>query len=189
MGIESIIISIIAIVALLLVIVYFISIYNRFITLKNGSLATLGQIRVALKKRLDMIVQLLDSVQSYAKFEKPTFEKITEMRASVLKADTGAIANIEEESRKILGKILVSVENYPDMKTFGPVRKLMDSVKDVEDEVARHRYTYNNVVQEFNTMTEVVPSNIVASLFRFMKLDYLEFEETVTKRSDLKWQV
>ena len=188
MEIESTIILVITTVALLLVIVYFISIYNRFQTLKNGSLATLGQIRVALKKRLDMISQLLDSVQSYAKFEKATFEKITEMRASVLKADTGAIANIEAESRKILGNILVSVENYPDLKTSEPVRKLMDSVKDVEDEVARHRYTYNNIVQEFNTMTDVIPSNIVASLFRFMKLDYLEFEEAIEKRPDLKWQ-
>lgn len=187
MGITTIILSGIAVVAVLLII-YLISIYNRFQTLKNGSLATLGQIRVALKKRLDMISQLLDSVQSYAKFEKATFEKITEMRAGVLKADTGTIANIEAESRKILGNILVSVENYPDLKTSEPVKKLMDSVKDVEDEVARHRYTYNNIVQEFNTITDVVPSNIVASMFRFMKLDYLEFEEEIAKRPELKWQ-
>lgn len=188
MGIESTIILVITIVAILLVIVYFMSIYNRFQTLKNGSLATLGQVKVALKKRIDMISQLLDSVQSYAKFEKATFEKITEMRANVLKADTSTIANIDAESRRILGNILVSVENYPELKTSEPVMKLMDSVKDVEDEVARNRYTYNNITQEFNTMTDVVPSNIVASLFRFMKLDYLEFEEEITKRPDLKWQ-
>lgn len=189
MGIESTIIPVITIVVLLLVILYLIIIYNRFLTLKNGSLATLGQIKVALKKRLDMISQLLDSVQSYAKFEKETFEKITEMRAKVMKADSGEISNIEAESRKILGNILVSVENYPSLKTSEPVMKLMNSVKDIEDEVARHRYTYNNIVQEFNTMTDVIPSNIVSSLFRFMKLDYLEFEEEITKRPDLKWKV
>lgn len=189
MGIESTIILGIAIVILLLVILYLIIIYNRFQTLKNASVATLGQIRVALKKRLDMISQLLDSVQSYAKFEKDTLEKVTEMRASVLKADTGMIADIEAESRKILGNILVSVENYPDLKTSEPVRNLMNSVKDIEDEVARHRYTYNNIVQEFNTMTDVIPSNMLASMFRFIKLDYLEFEEEITKRPDLKWQV
>ena len=110
------------------------------------------------------------------------------MRANVLKADTGTIANIEAESRKILGNILVSVENYPDLKTSEPVKKLMDSVKDIEDEMARHRYTYNNIIQEFNTMTDVVPSNIVASIFRFMRLDYLAFEEEITTRPDLKWQ-
>jgi LemA protein len=188
MEIISILVAGIAAVAVLILIIYIISIYNRFQTLNNGSLATLGQIRVALKKRLDMISQLLDSVQSYAKFEKATFEKVTEMRTNVLKADTGSLANIEAESRKILGNILVSVENYPDLKTSEPVKKLMDSVKDVEDETARHRYTYNNIVQEFNTMTDVVPSNIVASMFRFIKMDYLEFEEEIGKRPDLKWQ-
>ena len=182
------ILVVIPVVVTLGLIAYLISIYNRFQSLKNGSLATLGQIKVALKKRLDMISQLFDSVQSYAKFEKGTFEKITEMRAGVLKADARAVANIEAESRKILGNILVSVENYPNLKTSEPVRQLMDAVKDIEDEIARHRYTYNNIVQEFNTMIDVVPSNIVASFFRFIKLEYLEFEEEIAKRPDLKWQ-
>jgi LemA protein len=64
-------------------ILYFVSIYNRFYTLKNSSEATLGQIRVAMKKRLDMIDQLLGAVKSYAKFERETFEKVTAMRAQV----------------------------------------------------------------------------------------------------------
>ncbi|MCZ7357446.1 MAG: LemA family protein [Candidatus Methanoperedens sp.] len=189
MGIVSTIIVVVAIIVIVLLILYLISIYNRFQTLKNGSLATLGQIRVALKKRLDMISQLVESVQSYAKFEKGTFEKITEMRANVMKADTSAIQNIEAESRKILGNILVSVENYPNLKTSETVKPLMDAVKEIEDEIARHRYTYNNIVQEFNTMTDVVPSNMVASFFRFAKLTYLEFEEEIAKRPDLKWQI
>ncbi len=189
MGILSIILVVIAVIVIVGLIAYLISIYNRFQSLKNGSLATLGQIKVALKKRLDMISQLAESVQSYAKFEKGTFEKITEMRASVMKADTGAIANIEAESRRILGNILVSVENYPNLKTSETVKPLMDAVKEIEDEIARHRYTYNNIVQEFNTMADVVPSNIVASMFRFTKLEYLQFEEEISKRPDLKWQV
>ena len=189
MGIISIILVVAAAIIILALIFYIISIYNRFQSLKNGSFATLGQIKVALKKRLDMISQLLESVQSYAKFEKGTFEKITEMRTSVLKADTGAIASIEAESRKILGNILVSVENYPNLKTSETVTQLMDAVKGVEDEIARQRYTYNNIVQEFNTMTDVVPSNMVASMFRFVKMEYLEFEEEIAKRPDLKWQI
>src|SRR3972149_12269978 len=122
MGIIDMILVVIPFVGTLGMIAYLISIYNRFQSLKNGSLATLGQIKVALKKRLDMISQLFDSVQSYAKFEKGTFEKITEMRAGILKADSGGIANIEAESRKILGNILVYVENYPNLKTSEPVR-------------------------------------------------------------------
>ncbi|HIH44396.1 MAG TPA: LemA family protein [Candidatus Methanoperedenaceae archaeon] len=176
-------------VIIILFIAYAASIYNRYQQLKNGSLATLGQIRVALKKRLDMISQLAESVQSYAKFEKQTLEKITEMRSNVLRADASAIASIEAESRRILGNILVSMENYPNLKTQETVGQLMGAIKDVEDEIARHRYTYNNIVQEFNTMTDVVPSNIVGSTLGFTKLTYLEFEEEISKRPDLKWQV
>lgn len=88
-----------------------------------------------------------------------------------------------------MGNILVSVENYPDLKTSETVKQLMDAVRDVEDEIARHRYTYNNIVQEFNTMTDVVPSSIVASMLGFMKMDYLQFEEEISKRPELRWQV
>lgn len=189
MGIITVLLIAVPLIIIVLLIVLMISIYNRYQRLKNGSLATLGQIRVALKKRLDMISQLVESVQSYAKFEKGTLEKITEMRANVMKADTSALQNIEGESRRILGNILVSVENYPNLKTSETVRQLMDAVKDIEDEIARHRYTYNNIVQEFNTMTDVVPSNMVASMFRFVKLSYLEFEEEISKRPGLDWQI
>lgn len=189
MGFVSILLFAIPVIILVVLVGFLVSIYNRFQRLKNGSLATLGQIRVALKKRLDMISQLVESVQSYAKFEKGTLEKITEMRASVLKADTGALKNIEAESRRILGTILVSVENYPDLKTSETVKKLMDAVRDIEDEISRHRYTYNNIIQEFNTMTDVIPSSIVASMFGFLKLSYLEFEEEISKRPDLTWQI
>ena len=172
-----------------LLLAYFVSIFNRFQRLRNGAEATLGQIRVALKKRLDMIAQLVEAVQSYAKFERETLEKITQMRTSVLKADAREIQDIEAESRRILGNILVSVENYPDLKTSETVKQLMDAVREVEDEIARHRYTYNNIVQEFNTMTDVVPSSVIASMLGFVKMDYLQFEEEISTRPEIRWQV
>lgn len=170
------------------IIIYVISIYNRFQTLKNGAEATLGQIRVALKKRLDMINQLVEAVKSYASFEKETLTKITELRSSVLKANTaGEIQNIERESRNILGNILVSVENYPELKTSETVKELMEAIREIEDEIARHRYTYNNIVQEFNTKIDIFPSNIVASLFGFRKMDYLQFEEEIYERPKISF--
>jgi LemA protein len=134
-----------------------VGIYNRFFSLKNSSEATLGQIRVAMKKRLDMIEQLLGAVKSYAKFEKETFERVTAMRASLL-----AVA-----------------ENYPDLKTNTTVMSLMDAVKGVEDEIARQRYTYNNISQEFNTMMDTIPSNFIGRLIGLIKLEYLQFEEAI----------
>jgi LemA protein len=64
----------------------------------------------------------------------------------------------------------------------------MKAIQDVEDEIARHRYTYNNIIQEFNTKVDVVPSNVVAGLFHFEKLEYLEFDESeISKRPDTTW--
>lgn len=160
-------------------VLWIIGIYNRFVSLKNSSEATLGQIRVAMKKRLDMIDQLLGAVKSYAKFEKETLEKVTAMRASVATAGPGDLNKVEAESRSIFGRLLAVAENYPDLKTSGTVTSLMDSVKTLEEEIARQRYTFNNISQEFNTMIDTIPSNIVAKLMHLAKLEYLQFEEAI----------
>jgi len=172
------------------VVFYGISVYNRFMTLKNGSEATLGQIKVALKKRLDLLSQLLETVQSYAFFEKETFEKITQLRSQILGASTPSeLTQIEKESRQILGNILVAVENYPQLKTSELAGDLTDAIQKIEDEIARHRYTYNNIVQEYNTMRQTVPSNLISNMFNFGKLEYLEFEEGIEKRPELNWKL
>jgi LemA protein len=160
-------------------VLYFISIYNRFFSLKNSSEATLGQIRVAMKKRLDMIDQLLGAVKSYAKFERETLEKVTVMRASVATASPGDLNEIEKESRSILGRLIAVAEAYPDLKTSTTVMSLMDAVKGVEDEIARQRYTYNNISQQYNILRDVIPSKFIASLLGLPKLEYLEFEEAI----------
>ena len=176
------------IVLFLAVFVIFVILYNKFQRLQNGSEACLGQIKVALKKRLDMISQLVEIVKSYASFEKEVLVKITEMRSLAGRIDkVEDIKRIYEESRGILGKILLVVENYPNLKTSENVTKLMNSIKDVEDEIARQRYTYNNIVQDYNTRRGTIPSNFVAYLFRFHKLEYLQFEEEVEKRPDAEW--
>jgi LemA protein len=161
------------------VFLYFVGIYNRFQSLKNSSEATLGQIRVAMKKRLDMIDQLLGAVKSYAKFERETLEKVTEMRAKVATAEAGDLNEIERESRSLLGRLFAVAEAYPDLKTNTTVMDLMGAVRGVEEEIARQRYTYNNISQQYNTMRDVIPSNIIANMLGFQKLEYLEFEEAI----------
>ena len=176
--IEWIILGVIAVVVVV-VILWAVSIYNRFVSLKNSSEATLGQIRVAMKKRLDMIDQLLGAVKSYAKFEKETFERVTAMRASVATASPGDLNKVEAESRSIFGRLLAVAENYPDLKTSTTVTSLMDSVKTLEDEIARQRYTFNNISQEFNTKMDTIPSSFIANLMHLVKLEYLQFEEAI----------
>ena len=179
-------IFIIAIVVVGLIL-YFISTYNRFFSLKNSAEATLGQVRVALKKRLDMIEQLVDSVKSYAKFEREVMEKVTSLRSNVFKTGPEGLKKIDSESRGILGNILAVAESYPDLKTSETVKTLMGSVKDIEGEIARHRYTYNNIGQEFNIMCDTIPSKFVAQLIAMKKIEYLEFEEDIEKRPSIEF--
>ena len=138
--IEWIILGVVALVVVVLIL-WVVGIYNRFVALKNSSEATLGQIRVAMKKRLDMIDQLLGSVKSYAKFEKETLERVTAMRASVATAGPGDLNKVEAESRSIFGRLLAVMENYPDLKTATTVTSMKDSVKGLEDEIARQAAT------------------------------------------------
>lgn len=162
-------------------VLYAIGMYNRFFALKNAADATLGQIKVAMKKRLDLIEQLLGAVKSYAAFEKDTLEKVTRMRSSVGAAGAGDLNEIERQSKDILGRLFAVFEAYPDLKTNTTVMSLMDASKNVEDEIARQRYTYNNIVQQFNTLCDTIPSNIIARLIGMIKLPYLEFEKEIEK--------
>jgi LemA protein len=179
---------ILLLVILIAVVFYFITTYNRFQQLKNGAEATLSQIKVALKKRLDLISQLVDTVKSYANFEKSTLEKIVALRSKVVEAkDPKEISEIDKLSRNILSGINVVVENYPDLKTNTIVKDLTQAIQEIEEEIARHRYTYNNIVQEYNTMIDTIPSNFVARFMGFRKMDYLEFEEEVEKRPKIEF--
>ena len=124
-------VSLIILVLVISIIIYFFLIYNRFQSLRNAGEATLGQVKVAMKKRLDMIEQLVDSIKSYASFERDTLEKITRMRASVGRASPEELGRIDGESRGILGNILAVAENYPDLKTSETVVMTMNAIKEL----------------------------------------------------------
>jgi LemA protein len=153
----------------LVVVVVYIYFYNRLQRFRNAAEAELGQIRVAMKKRLDMIEQLLGAVQ----------EKVAALRAGVLGAKPEELAKIESESRSLLGTIRAVAEAYPDLKASVTVMKLMEAIVSVEDEIARQRYTYNNVVQELNTMIDTIPSNVVAGMSGIRKQEYLRWGDEI----------
>jgi LemA protein len=177
------ILFLILLAALLIIGFYFVIVYNRLQSLKNGAEATLSQIRVAMKKRLDMIEQLVDSIKSYARFERETLEKITSMRTSLGSASPDELNRINGASKGIVGNILAIAENYPQLKTSETVTTTMNAIKDVEDEIARHRYTYNNIIQDFNTILDTLPSSFIASYARMRKMEYLNFEEDELRRA------
>ena len=181
------ILSLLIVLVVIIIIIYFFSTYNRFNSLRNAGDAALSQARVAMKKRLDMIEQLVESVKSYAKFEQGTLEKITGMRANIGKASPGDLTKMDGEMRGLLGNIIAVAENYPVLKTSETVTVTMHAIKDIEDEIARHRYTYNNIIQEYNTMLDTIPSKFVGRGAGMSKKEYLDFFEEELKRPVVSW--
>jgi LemA protein len=163
----------------------FVNIYNDFKKYKNAAEATIGQTKVAMKKRLDMIEQLLGAVKSYVKHEREIFENIAKLRQGIDTAEPGKLGEIEQQSRSITGSLLAVAEAYPDLKASETTQKLMEAVIDVEDEIARHRYTFNNIVQQYNTMQETLPSSLLAGYAGASKMGYLEFEEKIQSPPDI----
>lgn len=138
-----------------------------------------------MKKRLDMIEQLIGAVKGYTKHERELFESIAKLRAGVSNARSGELEDINKESQRILSNLIAVAEAYPELKASENFSKLMDATVDVEDEIARHRYTYNNVVQEYNTLQDTIPSNIISKFLGLSKREYLQFEEDIRKAPDL----
>ena len=167
------------VIVILVLIGLFITSYNRLFRFRNAADAELGQIRVAMKKRFDMIEQLLGAVKGYTKFEREVFEKVAMLRAQVMNAGPSNLADIQRQSANLFGSIRAVAEAYPDLKASETVKKLMDAIIGLEDEIGRQRYTYNNVVQEFNTMVDTIPTNIVAGVLGLSKLEYLKFGDEV----------
>lgn len=167
-----------------LFVAYLAATYNRFVSLRNGIENSFNQIRVAMKKRMDMISQLVDTTKGYMKFEKGVLTDVTRMRNLNLRG----VKDVEEAEKlagSIFGRLLAVAENYPNLKAAETVKELQGSIRQVEEELARLRYLYNDQVQTYNTLAERLPSNIVAALLGFRKKEYLQFEG-VEERPDTR---
>ncbi|MCD6414406.1 MAG: LemA family protein [Candidatus Diapherotrites archaeon] len=164
---------------------WIISVYNRLVSLNNAIENTFHQIQVAMKKRLDMIGQLVDTTKSYLKYEKSVFTEVTKLRQAPL-ATAEDIKKANNMATSVLGRIFAVMENYPKVQGIEAVKELQESIKDVESEIARQRYLYNDQVQTFNVLIQVFPNNMIAGMLGFVKKLYLEFGEEVEKRPDTK---
>ncbi|MBI3034071.1 LemA family protein [Candidatus Woesearchaeota archaeon] len=175
-------------VGVVLVGVYAMATYNRFINLRNGIESSFNQINVALKKRLDLIGEVVDSTKGIMKFEKGTLTEITKLRGQAAGNLTPELAaKLSNATGRIAGAISVQVEAYPKLSSNENVKQLVDSLQEVEQQIAQLRYTYNNTVQEFNTSREMFPSSIIAGMFGFSKNSYLQMkepQESLEKRPD-----
>ncbi len=164
-----------AVVVLLLV--YVIAVYNRFIILKNGIESNFKQIQVALKKRLDLITQAVQAVKGEMQFENKTMTEIARLRSQNIESmSPQQVKEADALTGQFLSGFKVQVENYPNLKANEGVQRILQNIKNLEEEISRLRYVYNNTVQEFNTKAQMFPTNILAGMFGFGKQKYLKFE-------------
>ena len=161
--------------------------YNLFVRLKNRALEAWADIDVQLKRRYDLIPNLVETVKGYAQHEKSTFQEVTEMRAEATKAHVDpsnitpeqiqAMAGAEQALSQSLGKLLAVAENYPDLKANENFVELQRELTDTENKIQAARRFYNSVVQELNVALESFPTNIVGNMFNFAKREFFSLGE------------
>lgn len=164
-----------------------IAIYNRLIRLRNTVKSSWSDIDVQLKKRYDLVPNLVETVKGYASHERSVFEKVTEARSLAMKASTPADkAKAENMFRDTLKSLFAVAEAYPELKANANFMQLQSQLKELEDNIEYARRYYNAVVRDFNILIESFPSNIIASLFTFKQEEFFELEAPEVERKPVK---
>ena len=157
--------------------VYGVSIYNSLVRLRNQVKNAWSQIDVQLKRRHDLIPNLIETVKGYMTHERDTLENITKARSAAV--DASSIADkskAESQLSGALGKFNLVVENYPDLKANQNFLSLQEELTSTENKISFSRQSYNDQVLFFNNKIEMFPSNILAGMFKFIKEEFFEIE-------------
>jgi len=164
------------------VIVAGIGIYNGLITLRNRADNAWAQVDVQLRRRYDLIPNLVETVKGYAKHEREVFQKVTEARAQAINAGTvGEQGQAENMLSGALKSLFAVAENYPDLKANQNFLMLQEELAGTEGKIAYARQFYNDTIMKFNTKQQVFPSNMIANMFGFKEKEYFEIEEPEAK--------
>ncbi|MDP6294120.1 MAG: LemA family protein [Candidatus Woesearchaeota archaeon] len=165
-----------------IIILAVIFLYNSLIRLKNEIKNSLAQIDVQLKRRHDLIPNLINTVKGYAKHEKNLLTEITKERTAVMKAATmGAKAQASSKLSNALGSLMVQVENYPQLKANENFLQLQEELTGTENKISYSRQHYNDVVMTFNNKIQVFPNNLIANSLGFKQAETFEVDEAEKK--------
>ena len=174
--------AIVVIVIIAFIALFFISIYNSLVKLKNRVKNAWSQIDVQLKRRHDLIPNLIETVKGYMTHERDTLENITKARSQAVAAEgVGDKAKAEGELTRALGKFNLVVENYPDLKANQNFLSLQEELTSTENKISFSRQNYNDQVLFYNNKIEMFPSNIMAGMFKFNKEEFFEIEDEKEK--------
>lgn len=176
-----ILIAVIAIASL------FVIVYNGLISLKNQAKNAWAQIDVQLKRRNDLIPNLVETVKGYMKHEKSVFTEITNARASIMNArSVESKAKASGELSNALKSFFAVAENYPKLKASENFLQLQEEISSTENKIAYSRQYYNDVVMVYNIRIEVFPQSLIASIFKFTKMDSFMADESERKNVEIK---
>jgi LemA protein len=169
---------IVVLIVVAVFVLFIISIYNSFIKLRNQVKNAWSQIDVQLKRRHDLIPNLIETVKGYMTHERETLENITKARSQAVQAEgIGDKAKAEGELTRALGKFNLVVENYPDLKANQNFLSLQEELTSTENKISFSRQNYNDQVLFYNNKIQMFPSNIIAGMFAFKTEEFFEIEE------------
>lgn len=179
---------IILIIVLVLLVLWVISTYNNLIALRNRVKDQWAQIDVQLKRRFDLIPNLVETVKGYTKHESETLEAVIKARNTYVTAGTPeAQMKADGELTQAISKLFALTESYPDLKANTNFQHLQEELTETESKIASARQFYNDTVMLYNNKVSMVPSNIIASLFKFNKEAFFEANETERQNVSVKF--
>lgn len=171
-------------VAVVLIVIWIISVYNGLITSRQKVENAWSQIDVQLQRRFDLIPNFVETVKGYMTHESETFEKITALRTSWANSSTvGEKAKLDGELSGALKTIMAVSENYPDLKANKNFSDLSEELRNTENKISFSRQFYNDSVTRFNTKLEVFPSNLIAGMFNFQKKELFAAESDEARKN------
>ena len=178
---------IIILIAVAAVVLWFVFAYNGFIRLVTRTKEAWADIDVQLKRRYDLIPNLVETVKGYAAHEEGVFEKVTEARAKAVSAEgPQAKGEAENQLTAALKSVFAVAEAYPDLKAAGNFAALQAELSDTENKIQAARRFYNGNVRDLNIKVETFPSNIIASMFGFKKQEFFELEAGSAEKEPVK---
>lgn len=171
------VVFLVLLVLIVVVAAWLIGLYNGLVGLRNAVKNAWSQIDVQLKRRHDLIPNLVETAKGYVKHERETLENITNARSRAMGADTvGEKAKAESALSGAISKFMLVVENYPDLKANQNFLALQEELTSTENKIAFSRQAYNDQVMLYNNKIQMFPSNIVAGMFNFQPSEFFEIE-------------
>jgi LemA protein len=177
-----VVLGIVAVVLLVAILV--IALYNRLVRLRNRAENAWAQVDVQLRRRYDLIPNLVETVKGYASHERTTFEEVTKARTAAQQAQTVQDqAKAENILTEAIGRLFAVAEQYPELRATQNFQQLQGQLEETEGKIAVSRQVYNDAVLTYDTALETVPTNIVGNMFSFKAREYFEVEEPAAREA------